>query len=329
MTGKRILAAIIGCIVLLSAGCSPAAVDAPASGSAVEENGEAIGEQVLASESDRGQLTVRYLDLEDSEPSGDSIVIRSPDGRTMLIDAGTPAVGPQVVDALDRLGIDKIDIAVNTHPHPDHIGGFASVFRSIPVGTFYAVNLKPASWSSYVNAMAAARAKGIAPVYAEAGTTFRLGDEVRVEVLNPRKGELPGAVKQESDGELAEVNNASMVLLMTYRNTRFLFTGDIHREREMELVEEYGERIRADFMDAPHHGISTSSSGRFLEAVSPETAVISYHNFKNFGQLLAYRKRIPNNYVTGLHGSVLIVSDGEQLSVLTEKAYPNGQQAQP
>ncbi|TNJ63515.1 MBL fold metallo-hydrolase [Paenibacillus hemerocallicola] len=95
------------------------------------------GDRIFATKPYRGLLTVRYLDLQHAEASGDSIVVQSPDGKTMLIDAGTPAVGPQVVTYLDRLGIDKIDIAVNTHPHPDHIGGFESVFRAKTVDLFY------------------------------------------------------------------------------------------------------------------------------------------------------------------------------------------------
>lgn len=171
--------------------------------------------------------------------------------------------------------------------------------------------------------MAAARAKKIRQEYLEAGTTFRLGQDVSIEVLNPKKGELPGAVNNMENGELDEVNNASLVLLLTYRNTRFLFTADIHREREVELIEIYGEKLRADFMDAPHHGIGTSSSQSFLRAVSPKVSVISYNKFNNYKQLLTYQKLIDSTYVTALHGNIVVSSDGKQLTVVSEKQYPS------
>ncbi|MFE5321981.1 ComEC/Rec2 family competence protein [Paenibacillus sp. NPDC056579] len=267
-----------------------------------------------------GLLTVRYLNLKHEKPEGDCIVIQSPDGKTMIIDAGIPEVGPQVVDALTKLGIQKIDIAVNTHPHTDHIGGFDSVFKKVPVDRFYMVDAKASIWASYRNAMSQVQLKNIKTEFLQEGDTFVLGPQVHVQILNPRKGELPGAIKTF---ELDEVNNASMVLKLTYKDTSFLFTGDIHREREMELIERYGDKLKADFMDAPHHGISTSSSQSWLSAVSPRIAVISYDHFNTFKQLLNYQKNNIQTYVTGFHGQVLLTSDGKKLNVFTEKDYPD------
>nr|WP_218099631.1 MBL fold metallo-hydrolase [Paenibacillus allorhizosphaerae] len=298
-----------------SAGSSSAGVKPDTAAMSAEKRKQAV----FATKPYKDLLTVRYLDLQNSEASGDSIVIQSPDGQTMLVDAGIPAVGPQVVGYLTQLGIDKLDIAVNTHPHPDHIGGFESVFRSKQVDQFYLGNLRPVEWSSYTSALAAANAKQVKQTFLEEGMEFQLGKEVHVKVMNPKKGELPGSIKKF---ELDEVNNPSIVLLLTYKNTRFLFTGDIHREREVELVEKYGDQLRADFMDAPHHGISTSSSQSFLQTVAPKVSVISYNKFNNFKQLLNYQKNSKSTYVTALHGNVLITSDGKELNVITEKDYP-------
>ncbi|WP_028551288.1 ComEC/Rec2 family competence protein [Paenibacillus sp. UNC451MF] len=274
---------------------------------------------LYAASSYKGLLTVRYLDLENKEPSGDCIIIQSPDGKTMVIDAGIPEVGPQVVNALSKLGINKIDIAVNTHPHPDHIGGFDSVFKQIPVDMFYLEDEKPVEWAAYRNTMSVVQSKKIKTAYLQENDQFQLGQQVRVEVLNPRKGELPGAVKKF---ELDEVNNASMLLKLNYKDTSFLFTGDIHREREVELIERFGDKLKADFMDAPHHGISSSSSQSWLSTVSPKVSVISYNKFNNYKQLLNYQKNHIDTYVTAFHGQVLLTSDGNKLNVLTQKDYP-------
>ncbi|CAG7619441.1 hypothetical protein PAESOLCIP111_02213 [Paenibacillus solanacearum] len=312
-------------LLALAAGCGSAApASSASSGSGSPDKAAMSAEQrkqaVFATAPYKGLLTVRYLDLQNSEASGDSIVIQSPDGQTMLIDAGIPAVGLQVVSYLTQMGVEKLDIAVNTHPHPDHIGGFESVFRSKQVDQFYLLNLRPVEWSSYTSAIAAANAKKVKQTFLEAGMEFQLGKDVHIKVLNPQKGELPGSIRKF---ELDEVNNPSIVLLMTYKNTRFLFTGDIHREREVELVEKYGDQLRADFMDAPHHGITTSSSQSFLQTVAPKVSVISYNKFSNFKQLLNYQKNSKSAYVTALHGNLLITSDGKELHVITEKDYPS------
>ena len=250
----------------------------------------------------------------------------------MLIDAGIPDVGPQVLQYLQKMDIRSLDIVVNTHPHPDHIGGLASVFRNVSVGKFYMIDMPMWSWSSYAGTMSAAKSKNIVPEYLEEGASFQLGRDVRIEVLNPWKGELPDAMKNSassgSDAELGDVNNRSLVLLMTYKNTRFLFTGDIHLEREAELVDKYGERLRADFMDAPHHGISTSSSQKFLNAVSPKVAVISRNIFENYPQLLKYMRSGIDTYVTAQVGSIAITSDGKKLAVVAERAKPQASQSQ-
>lgn len=309
--------------VFLTSGCGgvPAIVSGTAStppGTAAQGADDRL-EKLMTPKLYQGLLTVRYLNLKNEKPEGDCIVIQSPDGKTMVIDAGIPEVGPQVVDTLTKLGIQKIDIAVNTHPHTDHIGGYDSVFKNIPVDVFYMVDAKASMWASYRNAMSQAQLKKIKTEYVQEGYQFQLGEQVKVEVLNPRKGELPGAIKKF---ELDEVNNTSMVLKLNFKDTSFLFTGDIHREREMEMIDRLGDKLKADFMDAPHHGISTSSSQSWLSAVSPKVAVISYDQFSNFKQLLHYQKNNIQTYVTGFHGHVLLTSDGKKLNVLTEKDYP-------
>lgn len=75
-----------------------------------------------------GELTVRVLDV--GPINGDSILITSPAGKTVLIDAGDTSKGKAVVDALKRNNIQQLDYFIATHPHPDHIGGSAEVFQS-------------------------------------------------------------------------------------------------------------------------------------------------------------------------------------------------------
>lgn len=264
----------------------------------------------------KDQLMIRYFDLKSStEDTGDSILIQTPDGKTMLIDAGIPEVGPQVVQYLDQLGVQKIDYAVNTHPHADHIGGFATLLASKEISTMIMEKL-PYDSNSYRKSVQALQNKKVKVEYLEDGATFQLGSDVRVEVLNPPQGALPDAVKTFS---FAEVNNHAMVLKVTYKEKTFLFTGDIYKDREYKLVDSHGQALDADMMHVPHHGNITSSSPAFIKAVSPQVAVISSNKLMSSDIVKRYEKNKVKVYVTGLQGNILITSDGKQMNVITEK----------
>ncbi|OPA80442.1 hypothetical protein BVG16_06850 [Paenibacillus selenitireducens] len=263
----------------------------------------------------KNQLTIRYFDLKSKEDTGDSILIETPDGKTMLIDAGIPEVGPQIVQYLDDLGIGKIDYAVNTHPHADHIGGFATLLQSKDISTMIMENL-PYDSNAYRNTVQALHQKKLKVEYLEDGDTFQLGSDVKVEVLNPPPGALPAAVKNFS---FAEVNNQAMVLKITYKENTFLFTGDIYKDREYKLVDSHAQALKADMMHVPHHGNTTSSSPAFVKAVSPQIAIISSNILQSLDVVKRYEKNGVKVYVTGLHGNILITSDGKELNVITEK----------
>src|SRR5437588_6366882 len=78
-----------------------------------------------------GELQVHVLDVGPIE--GDSILIVSPTGKSVLIDAGDAGKGKVIVDALKRYKIDRLDYFIATHPHPDHIGGADEVMNAIKV----------------------------------------------------------------------------------------------------------------------------------------------------------------------------------------------------
>lgn len=275
-------------------------------------------EQLFDKKAFQGQLSIRYFHLAGDYLTGDSFLITSPEGRTMLIDAGLPEVGPQVVNYLNKLGIDTLDIALNTHPHIDHIGGFATVAKDKGIKQFFMVNLPYPTSNPYKNTMAALAAKQVPIKTLEEGDTFQLGNNVQVEVLNPPKGELPDAVKSFS---APEINDYSMVLRITYGDRSFLITADIYKHREIELTAfKWKDKLKSDMMDIPHHGSeSTSSSEAFLQAVSPQIVVMSQNNFQSPNLKERLEKKGVAVYSTGLHGNILVHSDGKKIEVMTEK----------
>ncbi|MBC7251946.1 MAG: MBL fold metallo-hydrolase, partial [Anaerolineae bacterium] len=79
-------------------------------------------------------LEVHFLDV----GQADSILVRLPDGRALLIDAGNNADGPVVVSYLKAQGIKRLEWVVATHPHEDHVGGLDAVLDAFEVGKVYA-----------------------------------------------------------------------------------------------------------------------------------------------------------------------------------------------
>lgn len=295
-----------------SSGAGPAAVSPAPQGT------DPRTARIFDKQSGKGLLSIRYFDLRGENLMGDSFLITSPEGRTLLIDSGLPEAGTQVIAYLNKLGVDKLDYALNTHPHIDHVGGFAAVAGDKPIGRFYQVNLPYVKSAPYNNTMAALQAKKVPVQTLEEGDVFRLGDEVKFEVLSPPKGALPDAVKVFS---APEINDYSMVLKMTFREKSFLFTADIYKHREIELSSgPWKDKLKSDMMDAPHHGSeSTSSSEAFLKAVSPQIVVMSQTNFQSPNLKERLEKKNATVYSTGLNGNILLTSDGTGIEVLTEK----------
>ena len=194
---------------------------------------------------------------------GDAILIRTPHGRNILIDAGPDKT---VSGELDRvLPIDKrnIDIAFATHPDLDHVGGFLSVLKTRKIGKFIHSGLLVGE-PEYAEIAKQLKEKGIPVIQAYAGDVFSLGDGMKLFVLSPFRVE-----------EIDDANEASLVLLLSYRGSHILLTGDAPQSVENNLVHFYGDVLHSSILKLGHHGSKTSSSKLFLKTVHPDYAIIS------------------------------------------------------
>jgi competence protein ComEC len=295
------LTAIILIIAMLC-GCSAGEIASDAS-KTVSAGTSASGTASATTQvSADGKLKVTYIDV----GQADSILVTTPDGKNMLIDAGEDGNhSGTVVNYLSSQGITKLDAAVATHPHSDHINAMDNVLKAVSVDSFYMPNATHTTkdFENMVNAL-----ESVPEVNeTKAGMSFTLGEYVSCEVLAP------------IDDSYSNLNDYSVVIRLTYGNSHFLFTGDSEKEVEKEILDA-GYDVSADVLKCGHHGSSTSSSSDYLDAISPKYAVISCGKDNDYGHphketIEALSKRNINILRTDEMGTIVITSDGNTISV--------------
>lgn len=249
-----------------------------------------------------GNLDVYFIDV----GQGDSTFIRTPEGSTILIDGGEAEQGANVLSFLQGLGVNKLDVVIATHAHADHIGGLITVVENMDVDAVYMPKALHNS-KTFERFVLAVKEKGLKfkPAYA--------GVEIPLEDVNAR---FVGPTEKEAYEDL---NNSSAVLRLVYGEVGFLFTGDAETESEEEMLSS-GQRLRAQVLKVGHHGSTTSTSEEFLEAVSPEYAMISCAKDNKYGHphdeiVERLKARGVSIYRTDEYGTVHVICDGKQIEV--------------
>jgi competence protein ComEC len=212
-----------------------------------------------------GRLEVTALDV----GQGDALLVRLPNGLTMLVDAGGLArsdfdVGGRVVaPALRTLGLLRIDLLAITHAHRDHIGGAVSIVRELGPRAVW-LGAMPSSDPAVRRLEAAADEAGAAVLRPRRGVVIGAGGGT-IEVLHPAGGPRPRA---------PGANDDSLVLRLTYRDAAALLTGDIERPVETQLLG-CGLPLESGLLKVGHHGSDTSSTAPFVTRVGAGVALIS------------------------------------------------------
>jgi competence protein ComEC len=289
-----------------------------------------------------GELTVRILDV--GPINGDSILITSPAGKTVLIDAGDTTKGKNVVEALKRNNIQQLDYFIATHPHPDHIGGAAEVFKAVKVlnvidngqqptvpqqATTTPTTKKPPPKVTKTNSLtkfyddykAAVSSSGAHYESAKPGTKYDLGGGTLLTILAPSE---PLFTKDKMTTGGNEANANSIVARLDYGSFSMMLAGDAEEQTEHRLLTKELD-LRSRVLKIGHHGSKYASSANFLNRVQPEVAIVSCGAWNRYGhpsQAVLDRLRAANPnvklYRTDLQGEITITTRGKDNEIVVK-----------
>ena len=244
-------------------------------------------------------FSIHFIDV----GQGDSALVEC-DGHYMLIDGGDTSAGDKVYDVLKEHGIQHLDILAISHLHADHIGGLA----------------KALTYASLIDLTISNSEEGKTEAFRNLQHELRINDS---SITIPRVGEkYPlGSAEVEVIDVSSEQDNDSLVLLITFKNTRFLFTGDIGVDTQSRIANRYindsDKPFKINLMKMPHHGGDVSIL--FIRTFMPDFAVISAGKGNQYGHPLnTTLDRLDQAdvtlYRTDIDGDIIVKSNGKQLT---------------
>lgn len=288
------------------------------------------------------ELKVFVLDV--GPVNGDSILIVSPTGKTVLIDAGDTGKGKVVLEALKRNNIQQLDYFFVTHPHPDHMGAADEVIKGMKVLNIVdndqppdvpealLPQTKPAANTNrraprpprstartssvikfYEDYKAAVTESGAQYEIAALGKQYDIGGGARLTLLHPSEP-LFTRDQMKTGGNLPNANSIAMRL--DYGDFSMMLTGDAEEQSEHRWLTK-DVNLRATILKVGHHGSKYATSKDFVSRVTPRVAIVSCGEWNRYGHpsqvVLDVLKSVGATlYRTDMHGEILIVTRGRE-----------------
>ena len=240
-------------------------------------------------------VTVHFIDV----GQGDTTLIQM-NNSSVLIDGGDRRTASSVVQYLKDAEVDRIDYMITTHPHADHISGLVNVLDAFKVDTVIMPKVSH-NTQTFKRLLDNIETKTVTLQESVPGNSFNIGETVFTIVAPNSTG-------------YKNLNNYSVSVHMSHGNTAFLFTGDAEAESENEMLKN-SHKLSANVLHAGHHGSNSSTTQSFLDAVSPEIAVISCGAGNSYGHphkevLERLEKAGVTVYRTDLHGTIVMTTNG-------------------
>lgn len=239
---------------------------------------------------------------------GDSSLIITPKGKTILIDAGDEAHAKKVLSYVREQGIEKLDLVIATHPDADHIGGMDKVIKNFDIDVFAMPDVS-AKTNQYKQIQRELKAKKMKATRLYQGDEVQIDDDIDFEILSPVKGK-----------KYDDTNEYSIVTKIVYKDTSFILMGDATMENEVDIINNVPD-IDIDVLKLGHHGSSTSSSDYFITKTSPNIAIISCGKNNKYGHphqevMRVLKKHGVTPYRTDEMGDIVITSDGKEIKYI-------------
>lgn len=269
-----------------------------------------VAKRVTVSQSvieEEGKFYAHFIDVGQADcellKCGDDIV---------LIDAGDVDSYEDISSYLDSQNVEELDYFIITHMHADHMGSASRIVERYKPENIIMTRLSEENtpttelYERFLETLSKCDAK-IIP--AKPGASYELSS-FGFSVLAP-------------NSDYKELNNTSVVVKAYFGDNTYLFQGDAEAKSEKDILSN-GFNVKADVLKLGHHGSKTSSNDKYLDAVNPKVAVAccgaeNKYNHPNEETLIKLEKRGIPLYRTDISGNIVIVSDGREISIITER----------
>lgn len=248
--------------------------------------------------SESSDLKVHFLDV----GQGLAILVQSA-GKTLIYDGGDRDTSSFVVSYLKDQGVEQIDYLISSHYDSDHLSGLIGCLNAFTVHNVISSDYEHDTklYKSFVSTVAE---KGLIMQHPQVGSTFALGN-AEFTIL------APTAIVSDS-------NANSVVIKLKNGDNSFIFTGDADHNSEADMCS-LGLDLSCDVLSVSHHGSATATSYDFLEAILPQTAVISVGAGNQYGHphidvLEKLEAMEIDVYRSDQQGTVIATSNGTQIT---------------
>ena len=252
-------------------------------------------------------LKIHFIDV----GQGDSCLIITPQNKTILIDGGGSSsdfdVGKNTLlpYILDRV-FTKIDIIIISHFDNDHVGGILTILEELEVKKVY-ISKQIENSKNYEKFLEITNKKNIKVQEVIAGNRINIEKYLYLDILWPINKQITTNI----------LNNNAIVCNLHYREFSMLFTGDVEKIAEDEILELYYKNtdlLKADILKVGHHGSKTSSNSNFLNVINPRIAIIGVGKNNKFGHpnedvIKRLKSLYCNIYRTDINGEISIEID--------------------